>query len=83
MQVREQGNAIEVEVRDMGMGIVEEDMPDIFEPFHRGKNAESVPGTGLGLSIVKQATDLLGGSIAVKSKPGEGSTFLVKFPIVK
>jgi len=83
MHVREQANAIEVEVRDKGIGIADEDMPSIFEPFHRGRNAGAVPGTGLGLSIVKQATDLLGGSITVKSEPGKGSSFLVRIPIVR
>ncbi|HWA34193.1 MAG TPA: MEDS domain-containing protein [Cyclobacteriaceae bacterium] len=82
VHVRESADAIEVEVRDQGMGIADEDLPNIFEPFHRGRNADSFPGTGLGLSIVKQATDLLGGSISVKSKPGKGSTFHVRLPIV-
>ena len=62
-------------VRGDGLGINPEDLSKIFDPFVRGGNAGSIPGTGLGLSIVKKAIDLVGESITVMSKPGEGSAF--------
>jgi signal transduction histidine kinase len=72
---------LRVEIRDEGLGISDEDLPKIFEPFMRGENASDIAGTGLGLSIVKKAVELIGGSITVTSKPGEGSVFSVLIPI--
>lgn len=68
------------EVRDEGVGIPADEIDKIFEPFLRGTSADAIQGTGLGLSIVKKAVELLQGSIAVKSQPGAGSTFIVKIP---
>ncbi|MBO7402297.1 MAG: response regulator [Lachnospiraceae bacterium] len=73
-----------VTVSDTGIGIREEDLPRVFEKFERvdrQKNSH-VEGTGLGLSIVKQFLDLLGGTISVKSKYKEGTTFSVSIPFV-
>lgn len=70
-----------IEVKDQGIGIPESDWGRIFEPFDRGSNSGTIPGTGLGLSIVKKAVDLLGGTITVSSKQGEGSVFTVRLPI--
>ncbi|WP_106753766.1 hybrid sensor histidine kinase/response regulator [Pannonibacter carbonis] len=67
-------------ISDTGTGIGEEDMTRIFEPFGRG-SGESVartPGLGLGLTITKLMAQTLGGSLAVTSRPGEGSTFEVR-----
>ena len=68
-----------VTVRDDGIGISDAFLPHLFEPFAQEKRSgyESV-GTGLGLSIVKQLTTLMGGSIEVKSKVGEGTAFAVR-----
>ena len=65
-------------VRDDGIGIHEDFLPHLFEPFaqEKRKGYESV-GTGLGLSIVDRLVRLMGGSIEVKSKPGEGTAFRV------
>jgi PAS domain S-box-containing protein len=71
---------ISIEVRDEGIGIPEEEVPLIFQPFIRGKAAERIQGTGLGLSIVKKAVELLDGTIEVQSKAGEGSVFKVTIP---
>ena len=70
---------IVVIVKDDGIGISEEFMPHLFDPFSQEKRHgyESV-GTGLGLSIVKQLVDLMGGTIEVESEKNEGTTFTVR-----
>ena len=65
-----------VTVRDTGSGIPEEDLRRIFEPFYTTKGRGK--GTGLGLAICRELVAALSGSIAVESKPGEGSVFTVR-----
>jgi signal transduction histidine kinase len=68
-------------VQDTGMGIPEKALPHLFEKFYRVNASEGkVPGTGLGLSICKQIVSGHGGSIAVKSRPGKGTTFTIHIP---
>src|SRR4029453_5920333 len=76
-------NEIQVAVEDRGMGIDAEDIPHIFEPFYRGREAVAaqIEGSGVGLSIVKQIVESHGGSIDVKSTPGVGSTFTFRLPV--
>lgn len=78
-----QGNIIHVSVSDSGMGIAEESMKELFEPFRRGNLAlaRNIPGSGLGLSIVKEVAEQAGGGVKVQSTLGEGSTFVVSFPV--
>lgn len=76
-----QDNSLVLEVIDEGIGIAAEDIPFIFEPFNRSRNADAIPGTGLGLSIVKRAVDLLGGTIRVESQLNRGTTVVVRFPL--
>ncbi|HEY9643896.1 MAG TPA: PAS domain-containing sensor histidine kinase [Coleofasciculaceae cyanobacterium] len=68
-------------IRDRGMGIPPEDLPHLFEPFHRGKNVSNIPGTGLGLNIVKRFVDLHQGQVQVDSKLNVGTTFTVTLPL--
>jgi two-component system sensor histidine kinase SenX3 len=69
-------------VKDQGIGIPESDLERIFERFYRVDPARSreTGGTGLGLSIVKHVASIHGGEVSVWSKPGEGSSFTMKFP---
>ncbi len=69
-------------IKDNGMGIPREDLERIFERFYRVDKGRSrkVGGTGLGLAIVKHVVKSLNGYIAVKSKEGEGTEFIVNFP---
>ncbi|MGD1897064.1 MAG: ATP-binding protein [Phormidesmis sp.] len=69
------------EIKDQGIGILPEDSPHLFEPFHRGKNVSNIPGTGLGLSIVKQFVELQQGDIRVDSELGVGTTFRIRLPL--
>ncbi|MDO5445917.1 MAG: ATP-binding protein [Eubacteriales bacterium] len=71
------------EVEDNGIGMSEEYQEHLFEAFTREKTStvSKQQGAGLGLSIVKKIIDLAGGTISVKSKTGEGSTFTVDIPM--
>jgi two-component system OmpR family sensor kinase/two-component system sensor histidine kinase BaeS len=75
---------VEISVSDTGVGIQPDDLPYIFERFWRGEKSRSRAGggSGLGLAIVKQLVEMHGGSIAVDSTPGEGSTFRFTLPRV-
>lgn len=70
-----------ISVRDQGIGISEEDQAHLFSSFFRGKNALNIQGTGLGLHIVKRYADLLGGTLNLQSKLGEGTTITLRIPI--
>src|SRR5207245_2768879 len=63
--------AVEIQVRDDGVGIAADDVARIFEPFYTTKGRGK--GTGLGLAICRELAHALGGRIAVDSKPGAGS----------
>lgn len=77
------GEAVQVDVVDAGIGIPEKDLGRVFDEFFRAGNARQgkIEGTGLGLSIVKQIVVLHGGRISAASREGEGSTFTVVLPL--
>ena len=71
-------------VRDNGIGMSEEFQKKLFDPFSQEDDANArtqYKGTGLGMSITKKYVDMMGGSIAVESKKGVGSTFTVEIPL--
>ena len=68
-------------VRDTGRGIGREEKERIFQEFVRLRSAQGVDGFGLGLSIVDRLVKLLGGSISLESRLGEGSKFIVSVPV--
>lgn len=72
---------IQLKFRDKGIGILLEDLDNIFEPFHRGGNVQKIQGHGIGLSLVKQIAKLHKGNLNVKSTVGEGSEFMLVFPL--
>ncbi|MEM7107965.1 MAG: PAS domain-containing sensor histidine kinase [Bacteroidota bacterium] len=74
-------NTLEMQVRDYGMGIPEQDKKHMFERFFRAKNAINIQGTGLGLNIVKKYVEILDGTIDFESTLNKGTTFTVCFPI--
>ncbi|MFM7330345.1 MAG: PAS domain S-box protein [Brachymonas sp.] len=76
------GCKLAISVRDQGMGIPAEEVPHLFQSFHRASNANTIPGTGLGLAIVDRAARAHGGSVHVKSTVGVGSEFTLLLPWV-
>jgi len=78
-----QGTDVVVAVADTGVGIAKEDLPYLFQDFGRGRSQPAgVAGCGLGLAISRRIVEVHGGSIAVESEPGKGSTFTVRLPAV-
>jgi signal transduction histidine kinase len=75
-------DAVELSVRDLGPGIKPEDLQIIFDFFTRGHGAGLArDGYGIGLHVVRRLVALLGGTVAVQSSPGAGSTFRVTLPV--
>jgi hypothetical protein len=77
---RTQGDKVQLEFRDTGIGIADSEIPKIFDRFYRVRSTatEDLGGAGLGLTIVQHLLSRSGGLISVKSKPLEGSTFTVQ-----
>lgn len=77
-------NNIVIEIADTGIGIADEDQAPIFQKLYRVDSARSkeTGGSGLGLSIARRITQLHKGTIQVKSKLGEGSTFIITIPLI-
>jgi two-component system phosphate regulon sensor histidine kinase PhoR len=83
MSVGAPGNEVQITIEDRGQGITAADLPHIFEPFFRGREAiaAQIEGSGVGLSLVKQIVEAHGGKIMVNSTPGTGSTFTFSLPV--
>lgn len=77
---RETGGRLVVRVVDQGPGIPVQERQRIFEPFYRRKGSQ---GSGLGLAIAKGFVEANGGEVEVESVPGQGSTFVVSFPLAE
>lgn len=77
-----QRERVVVEVSDTGVGIPEEDIPNVFDRFYRSdvSRSKETGGFGLGLAIAKHIVDASGGAISVRSTLGQGSTFEMTFP---
>lgn len=75
-------NTVRVLVADKGIGIAEEDIPNLFERFYRvdGARQRKTGGVGLGLAIAKRIVDVHEGTIDVFSKPDKGTTIVLQFP---
>lgn len=73
-----------IDVKDTGIGIPADKLEEVFQPFVQADSRRTAEkeGTGIGLTIVKRVTELMGGSLAVESTVGQGTTFHLRFPDV-
>jgi len=85
VSLREKEGQLALQVKDTGVGIPDEQLPHIFERFFYRPDSytTSIKGSGVGLSLVKELTLLMGGTIAVESQRGEGTTFHLTLPITQ
>jgi signal transduction histidine kinase/DNA-binding response OmpR family regulator len=74
------GNFAELRVRDSGIGVAADELPRLFERFHRieGAKGRTFEGSGIGLALVQELVKLHAGTIAAESEPGRGTTFTVR-----
>ncbi|MGR6317891.1 SpoIIE family protein phosphatase [Micromonospora soli] len=82
VRVRARDGAAVLEVADTGVGIAPEELPHVFERFHRvpGVRSRSHEGTGIGLALVRELVEMHGGTVAARSVVDQGSTFTVTVP---
>lgn len=83
LQAEYRDKELHFSVQDTGTGMAEEEKSRIFTAFERLDNARDIPGFGLGLAIASRLVSGMQGTLAVESKPGEGSTFIVFLPFPK
>ena len=76
-----EGASLVITVRDHGLGIAREDLPNLFTRYFRGATATGLAGTGIGLNLVKMLADLHEGSVEVESEEGRGSIFTLRLPV--
>lgn len=81
VEVIREGDTAIVTIADTGIGIPQQDLPHIFDRFYQVDKSRSSEGFGLGLSIARSIIEAHGGSIAVESRQGHGTTFLISLPL--
>ncbi len=81
LYLHRENNRLHLKISDKGIGIPEEDLTMLFDAFYRCQNIGDRRGLGLGLSIVQESLVLIGGTISLNSKIGEGTTIRVEIPI--
>jgi signal transduction histidine kinase len=81
---RQEARQAVITVRDEGMGIPAQDLPNVFERFYRATNVPhaTISGLGLGLYLVKEYVEMLRGAVEVQSSVGEGTTFQITIPLI-
>ena len=84
VELTPRAGALQIAVRDEGLGIAPDEQNLIFEKFYRAdaNMTRGVSGSGLGLYISRELINLMGGTISVQSELGKGSTFVVTLPLV-
>ena len=83
VSLRQVGRSVQLEVADTGTGIKPEELPKLFDRFHRieGAQGRTHEGTGIGLALVQELARLIGGEVSVESVYGQGSSFRVSVPL--
>jgi len=78
----QENHQLRINISDTGPGINNEQLAELFHPFKRlGAESKDIEGTGIGLTITQRIVELMGGSVGVESKVGEGSTFWIELPV--
>ncbi len=80
VDVASAGSRVTLDVSDRGPGMTPQDVEHAFDRFYRGTSRPSGEGSGLGLAIAKRAVERAGGSIALESRPGQGTRVTMSFP---
>lgn len=80
LEGHENNGAINIVVKDRGMGIARQDIPYVTQAFFRGRNAMKLPGTGLGLSLAQHVLKLHGGNLKIESRERYGTTVTISLP---
>ena len=83
VEIDYQKEEVILKVLDSGVGIPEDEMANLFEPFFRASNANNVQGTGLGLKISREYVELHGGTLAIESEENKGTTAIINLPYGK
>ncbi|MFL9482170.1 ATP-binding protein [Chitinophagaceae bacterium LWZ2-11] len=81
MRLEFEVNQVKISIKDNGIGIPVEDLPNLFQPFYRADNASEIAGTGLGLAIVKEYVELHNGQILVSGELNAGTTITILLPL--
>jgi PAS domain S-box-containing protein len=81
LRIQQSGEAVEISVRDYGLGLLPEDAVRLFQKYYRTKEGRRAKGTGLGLYICRLIVEAHGGGIRVASQPGQGAIFTVTLPL--
>ena len=80
IDIMQNGDMIDITVRDNGWGIPEEDIPHLAERFYRGRHGDRVKGTGLGLALCSEIVKMHDGSLSVQSSLGKGTSVAICIP---
>jgi two-component system OmpR family sensor kinase len=83
VRVSEDGRMAVIEIADDGIGIPAGTVEHVFEELYRGENAQSTPGSGLGLALVQKIVALHGGTIAIRSREGQGTLVTIRLPLAR
>jgi two-component system OmpR family sensor kinase len=75
------GNMVVIEFADTGPGILEEELPRVWEELYRGREARGIPGSGLGLALVRAIIERHGGRAMIRSRVGQGTVVRVALPV--
>lgn len=78
---RVDGDGLVTEIADTGVGISEESLKKLFSPYFRGDASKEIQGTGLGLYMTRKLLERMGGTVAVRSVQGKGTTFSIRLPL--
>jgi two-component system OmpR family sensor kinase len=83
MRAFEDGSGVVIEVADTGPGIPEEEIAHVWEELYRGEGARGIQGSGLGLALVRAIVSRHEGDVTLRSRPGEGTVFTMRLPVVR